>query len=84
MEGNMESTGTKKSTKTWFMVLGFVLAFLGFMSLGLSLIGVRISFLSWLYNLGSLAAFLIHIGMIMLGLILIFMASDNHQALLED
>jgi uncharacterized membrane protein len=55
-------------------IIGFLLFTIGFLSIFLSLVGLNFSFLSWMNNLlGSSLAFLIHIIMIMVGLILIYL-----------
>ena len=56
-------------------IIGFVLLLFGFLSLVLGIIGLRLSFLSFLEDLGSLLAFLIKLGMIVVGIVLMYL--DN-------
>jgi len=55
-------------------IIGFLLFLYGGISLVLSLIGVRLSFMSWLDDLGLLAAFLIKLGMIVTGIAMVYVS----------
>lgn len=54
-------------------LLGFLLLFLGFLSIMLSLIGVQFAFMTWLDALGRGVGFLARLGIMLAGFILIFM-----------
>lgn len=55
-------------------MIGFLLAGIGFISLILSLIGLQLSFLTWLDSLGRLFSFLVRIIMIVAGIVLVYLA----------
>ena len=57
---------------TAITVTGFVLLFLGLVSLLLNYVGVDIFFLAWIYELGVGISFLIRLLMIIGGIILIY------------
>ena len=60
-------------------ILGFLLAGTGFLALVLSLIGIQLSFLTWIDSPGRLFGFLARIGMILLGFILIYLTQTDLQ-----
>ena len=60
--------------KGWLSLVGFVLAGLGFLALILSIVGVKLSFLTWIDQPGPLFGFLMRIVMIVAGLIIIYFA----------
>ncbi len=55
-------------------VIGFLLFLLGGLSLVLSLIGVNLTYLRWLENLGLLWSFLIKILMIVTGIAMVYVS----------
>lgn len=59
-------------------VIGFALFILGTVALVLSLIDVRITIINWITDwLGRGVAFLVHLGMIITGLVLVVAARSN-------
>lgn len=65
-------------TSTILNIIGFLLFFFGMMALTLSLMDVRISFMNWIPDtLGRLPAFLVHLFMIILGLVVVVAARGN-------
>ena len=63
--------------KPIFTLLGFLLFLFGFLSLVLSMIGVQLSFLTWLDLAGPLAGFLARIGMVLAGVIIVVLGQTN-------
>ncbi len=64
---------------TTLTVIGFVLLFLGLVSLVLNYVGVDIFFLAWLYELGVGLSFAIRLLMLILGFILIYVGQTNWE-----
>ncbi len=60
-------------------LIGFILLFMGFLSIFLSLVGLNLEFLGFLYQVGAGFAFLIYILMIMFGGILIYVSKTNSE-----
>lgn len=58
-------------------LIGFILFLTGMMALILSVVGARITFLSWLDNWGALEGFLIRIAMIITGVVFIVLAQPK-------
>lgn len=65
--------------KTILTLVGFILAGIGFMALVLSLVGVKLSFLAWLDDIGALFGFVSKIVLILVGMIMIYMGKTNLQ-----
>lgn len=63
--------------KTLLTIIGFLLAGIGFLSVFLALIGVDFTYLFWLRQFGTLAAFGIKVGMILVGFIFIFFGQTD-------
>ncbi len=63
----------------WWTLAGFVSLILGFLSLVLSLIGMRFMFLSWIDAFGPLAGFIFKLFMIFFGIALIVMSRVNFE-----
>lgn len=61
-----------QNTKTTLTVLGFLFLALGFFTLSLNFVGVDFTFMHWMQALGAMTSFLIKIGLVMLGFILIY------------
>lgn len=61
----------------YFTVIGFILVFLGAFSLFLNMVGVDLYILTWLYEMGVMASFLVRITMIILGFALIFIGQTD-------
>jgi hypothetical protein len=57
--------------------IGFILFLYGFLALVLSLIGVRLSFLTWIDAPGALFGFVTRILMIMFGIGLVYLAQTD-------
>ena len=62
---------------TTVRAIGFVLFILGLLTIVLNIVGVDLVFLKWLYELNVFASFAIRLGMIIVGLIMIFIGSTN-------
>ena len=58
--------------------IGFVFFIVGFISLFLSLVGVRLTMLAFLDNFSSTASFVAKLIMIMLGFILIYVGKTKN------
>jgi len=63
--------------KGFFTLIGIIFIGLGFLSMILSLIGVRFTFLAFLENYGRLASLLFKIFLVMGGIIMIALVQDN-------
>lgn len=59
--------------KSLWLVLGFLLAGIGFMALVLSLIGVKLSFLAWIDAPGALFGFVLRLVFIVAGIIIVYL-----------
>ena len=66
----------KKGLLTLF---GFILVGIGFLTLILSLIGIQLSFMTWMEKAGPLTALLLRLGLIMSGFIMIYLVRTNLQ-----
>ena len=58
-------------------IIGFLLFIIGFLALVLSLIGVQLSYLTWIDAPGRLVGFLIRLAMILAGIVLVVLARTN-------
>ena len=58
--------------KTFLTTLGFLLVVIGFLAIFLNCVGVDFAFLYWLRQFGGISAFMIKIGMVILGFILVY------------
>jgi hypothetical protein len=65
--------------KALFTTIGFLLFILGFVSIVLSMIGVQLSFLTWLDEPGRLFGFVARLGMILLGIVLVALSQTNWE-----
>ncbi|WP_235298381.1 hypothetical protein [Portibacter marinus] len=63
--------------KALFTILGFTLLIIGFLSLILMGLGLQLSYLKFIDNLGALLGFLIRIVMIVAGLIIIYVTRTS-------
>lgn len=68
------------NNKGLIMLIGFLLAGIGFIALILSLIGLQLSFLTWLDAPGRLFGFLMRIVMIVAGIIIVYMAQLDTES----
>ena len=60
-------------------VAGFLLFFLGAFSLFLNMVGVDLIILRWLYDLGTVVSLSIRLGMVVLGIILIYIGQTDWE-----
>lgn len=65
------------SKKGILAIIGFSLFITGFLALFLMLVGVQLSFLTWIDAPGKLFGFLIRIGMILSGAVIIFLSQTD-------
>lgn len=65
------------SSKSVFAILGFVLIIVGMLSLVLMIVGVQLSFLTWIDAIGRLGGFLIRLLMIISGFVIIALTQTN-------
>ncbi len=66
-----------EKNKGWITLVGFILAGTGFLTLALSLVGVKLAGLLWLDAGGAGLGFLLRLLMILLGMILIYLGKSN-------
>ena len=67
-------------TSTILNIIGFFLFFFGMMALVLSMMDLRIVFMDWITeSAGRGGAFLIHLVMIILGLVIVVAARGNYS-----
>ncbi len=64
-------------SKGIYAFIGFSLFIVGFLALFLMLVGVQLSFLTWIDAGGRLVGFLIRIGMILGGVIMVYLTQTN-------
>jgi len=65
------------SKKAIYAIIGFFLFITGFLALFLMLVGVQLSFLTWIDSPGRLVGLLIRLGMILSGAIIIYLTQTN-------
>ena len=65
------------SKKGLYALIGFSLFIIGFLALFLMLVGVQLSYLTWIDAPGRLIGFLIRIGMILAGAIIIYLTQTD-------
>lgn len=66
--------------KAAWITVGFLMFILGFSALVLSLVGVKISFLTWIDYPGPLFGFLTRIFMIIVGIVIVYMTTTDWRA----
>ncbi len=66
-----------KNSKIFWTVVGFLLAGIGIIALILSMVGVKLAWLAWLYKLGGLFAFVVHLLMVVGGFALIYLMQTD-------
>lgn len=59
-------------------LIGFILFFLGMLSIVLSLVGIHFTFLSFLETWGGLVAFLIKVLLVIVGFVLIYLSKTQY------
>lgn len=64
---------------TTLTVIGFILLFLGLVSLLLNFVGVDIFFLTWLYELGVGISIIVRLLMMVGGIVLIYLARTDWE-----
>ena len=67
------------SRNIWMTVLGFVIAGTGFLALVLSLVGIQLSFLTWIEYPGRLFGFLAKVVMVMAGVIILYIYNSDFE-----
>lgn len=60
-------------------LVGFLLAGTGFLALILSLVGLQLSFLTWIDAPGRLFGFVVRLVMIIVGIVIIYLAQTNFK-----
>jgi len=68
----------KITRNDWLAIIGFLCFILGAMSLILSLVGIHFTFLRFLENWGGMASFLVKLGILIAGLVLIYVSKTNY------
>lgn len=69
-----------QSNKTIYTTIGFLMFIIGFLALFLSLVGLNLSYLSWINKtIGDGGAFLVNICLIVGGAILVYMMKANRE-----
>jgi hypothetical protein len=70
--------------KSAYAILGFVLIIIGMLSLILMVVGVQLSFLTWIDALGRLGGFLIRLLMIIGGFVIITLSQTDWRNVEDD
>lgn len=65
--------------KGWLTLVGFLLAGTGFLALVLSLVGVKLSFLTWIDAPGPLFGFVMRLLMIVIGIVIIYLTQTDFK-----
>ena len=65
------------TNKGIFSLIGFLLTGIGFLAIILSIVGVQLSFLTWLDTFGALWSFLAKLLMIVVGLLTIYLTLSD-------
>jgi len=63
--------------RTIYTFIGFLLFLFGFMALSLSLVGVQLSFLTWIDAPGKLFGFVIRLLMILSGIVIVVLTRTD-------
>jgi len=64
-------------SKALYSILGFLLFILGTMALVFSLVGIQISFLTWMDKPGRLMGLILRLVMIVGGIVIIYLSRTN-------
>ena len=64
-------------SKALYTFIGFLLFLFGFMALALSLVGVQLSFLTWIDAPGKLFGFVIRLLMILAGIVIVVLTRTD-------
>lgn len=62
---------------TTIRAIGFLLFILGLFTLITNMVGVDLVFMKWLYEQSVFASYAIRLGMVLIGMVLIFIGSTN-------
>lgn len=63
----------------WITLVGFLLTGTGFLALALSMVGLKLSFLTWIDAPGPLVGFLLRLIMIVSGIVIIYLAQTDFK-----
>ncbi len=66
-------------TTTIMTVIGFIFFLSGMSALSLSIVGVQLSFLSWVDSWGGLTGLLIKLSLVIVGVLLIVVAQGDFE-----
>ncbi|MBI5915451.1 MAG: hypothetical protein HY842_08745 [Bacteroidetes bacterium] len=66
--------------KAGWITFAFLLFIFGFTALVLSVVGVKITFLAWLDAPGALFGFLMKIGMIVAGIVIVYLTTTDWRS----
>jgi len=71
---------TMQTNKTLYTTIGFLMFVVGFLAIFLSLVGLNLSYLSWINKaIGDGGAFLVNVCLIVGGSILVYMTKANRD-----
>lgn len=70
----------KEIVKTFASALGLIVSLLGFFALVLSLVGIKLSFLTFIDSNGPLLGFVIRLLMIVIGLVIVTLAQTDWKS----
>ena len=65
--------------KGWITLVGFLLVGVGFLSIVLSLVGAKLTFLAWVDAPGPLFGFIAKLLLIIAGMVIIFLAQTDFE-----
>lgn len=63
----------------WITLVGFLIAGIGFVALVLSLVGLQLSFLTWIDAPGKLFGFVMRLVFIIVGIVIIVLAQSDFK-----
>lgn len=61
------------------VVIGYILFLVGALAIILGMVGINLSYLSWLEDLGRLPAFIIKLSFIVFGLIIMYVSKTANE-----
>lgn len=70
--------------KALWTTLGFLMIILGFLSIGLSMVGLKLSILLWMEWFGPLPSFLLKIFLVLAGFVLVYLAQTDLSQLNDE
>lgn len=70
--------------KALWTTIGFLLIIIGFLALALSMVGIKLSFLTWMDQLGGMIGFILKLLMILGGFVIVYLAQTDLNALDEE